>query len=92
MSDYWVIIGALRNAAKKMDSGISPSEALELTAQEMIEAARRIDESRFGTKKSFMHRQSDDLRLTKEQLLEGNFDPDYKSIKKQREEQGAEFE
>lgn len=37
------VIGALKNASKKMSEGISPTEALELTVKEMELAAATLD-------------------------------------------------
>ena len=74
MSDnYFTIVGALRCAANKIrDNDMSIKEALELTANEMVEAAE-ITDARRGS--------PNPVYLSKELLLNGDFDVRYQTKK-----------
>lgn len=96
MSDngnYWLVVGALRCVAKKIEDGVTLKEALEQAASDMVDAAKQIDESReLKAKIPYLCKETDRLILIKEQLLLGNFDPNYKQIKDRLKRQGAKFE
>ncbi len=92
MSSYFLVVGALRSAALKMNGGASPKDALNAVADELVNAANLIDNQKMKTKKSFTEKSGDRLILVKEQLLQGNFNPDWSNIKRKSIENGAELD